>query len=354
MNLKHELEESLDADRHVVSRLIDSFETTASATAEGKKKRAPSSTSRGNMQVRPRQKESGDREHGGVSVTWADRCPLAEVRLDGEEDRADPSAQSTPRGKISPLSAGQTTAAASTRRTKTAPLAPTSGEKRLSSAPQAILTETTSLLGARAKGKPEEEGKKREIRARRKAKERARRRLRNLAPERGEPSGKKENKTDFSGGNAGGTENTSHQIRDREHELPRILRPTAPTPLSSKVAADDVLTEASGHDQPTQPRQLANSTSPDSILGEENDVRGGHGGGGHSNDGAISDYDDDDFVDDTQPQLLQPISPLEIWRTKEGITPDGQGDSEEVGCVPVDREGSTSDYGDDDFEDEAT
>lgn len=351
----------MDADRRVVSRLIDSFETTASATAEGKKKRAPSSASsigRGNNQVRPRQKESGGGEDGGVSVTWADRSPLAEVRVDGEEDRADASAQSTPRGKISALAAGKTTLAASTRRTTTAPLAPTPGKKRLSPAQQPKMIETASFLDARAKGKPKDEGKKREIRARRKAKERARRRLRSLAPDdssgrngRGEEPGKKENKADFAGGDAGRTDNTGR----RDYELPRILRPTAPAPLSRKVVADDVMTSDT-HSTETngRPRELANSTSPDRKLGEEDEVRGGHEGGESSIDGVTSEYDDEDFVDDTQPQLLRPIAPLEIWEAKEGIAPEGQGESEEIGCASVDREGSNSDYGDDDFEDEAT
>lgn len=358
----------MDADRHVVSRLIDSFERTQTATSAGKEKRVSSASGsrRGNNHARPRQKGSGGRAHGGVSVTWADRCPLAEVRLGGAEDSVDDSPQSTPRGKISVLAAGQVPMVAPTTWSRTAPLTLNSGRKRLSRA-QANLTQTPSFLGADAKRKPEEEGKKRAIRARRKAKERARRRLRSLATddtsarnERGEPPEKKDNKTDCSGGNAGGTENTDHQQRGREHELLTILRPTAPTPLPSKVpldgvlASDAYLTERRGHHQPGQPHQLANSPTPDNKLRQEDEVREGHVGGESSSNGAVSDYGDDDFVDDTQPLVLRPTASREKRGEKEGIVRERQGDSEETRCVPVHREGSNSDYGDEDFEDDAT
>lgn len=351
----------------MVSRLIDSFERTHAATAEGKKKRAPSPSasrrSRGNNHARPRQNRSEGTAHRRVSVAWAERCPLAEIRLDEAEDRADASVL---RGKTSVPVTGQTPTGASARRTRTAPLAPTSGLERLSPT-QAKLTETCSPLGPGAKATPEKEGKKREIRARRKAKERSRRRLCNLATDdasakndRGEPPGIKKNKTEFSGGDAGGAENTSRLEKDGEHELPTILQPTAPTPLSNKVAPEDVLTsdaavmETSGHHQPRQPHQLVGSTTPDNKLGEEDKVRGGHEGGESSSNGAISDYGDDDFIDDTQPQLLRPIALRENWEVKDGIAPERQGDRQEIGCVRVDSEGLNSDYGDEDFEDDAT
>lgn len=349
----------------MVSRLIDSFETTSAATAGEKQKRTPSSSAsssrRGNNHLWPRQKGGGGRGDAGVSVT------LAEVRQDEEEDRVDASAQSTPRGMTSVPAAGQTPMVASTRRTKTAPVASTSGLKRLPPAQQ-VKSKTTSCLGVGAKGKPEEEGKKREIRARRKTKERARRkRLRNLAADDararnagGKPPGKKGSDNDFSAGNAGGTENTDDQQRDREHELPTILRPTAPTTLSSKVAPDDVLTsdaylvETSGYHQPGQPRQLANSTTPEKIVVEEDEVRGGQAGGEEQSSSICTDDGDDAFEDDIQPQLLQPIASRGDWGGEKGMVPGRQGDSAKNGCIPVDREGSNSDYGDEGFEDETT
>lgn len=347
----------MDADRYVVSRLIDSFETTSAATAEAKKKRPPSSSASSSIRdknhLRSRQKGSGGTTDGGGSVTWADRCPLAEVSLDEEKDRADVSAQFTPRGMVSAPAAGQTLMVASTRKTKTAPLAPASGLKRLSPVQQATLTKTTSILGAGAKREPEEKAKKREIRARRKAKERARRRLRNSVTDdasarsvsvRGKPSGKKGNDIGFSGGKTGGTENTDDHKRDTEHELPTILWPTAPTSLPSKAAPDIGLTsdvhlvETSG-----QLRQLANSTTLENKLGEEE----GHAGGEEPSC-TISDYGI------TQPQLLQPIASRENWGGEKVMAQERPGDSEEIGCISVDREESNSEYGDDGFEDDAT
>lgn len=342
----------MDADRHAVSHLIDSFETTSAATAEGKKKKVPPfsapSSSRGNNRVRPRQKGSEGSGYGGMSVTWADRCPLEEVRLDEEEDDAGASSQSTPRGKTSTSAAGGTTMVASARRTKTAPVAPTPGKKRLVLAQKLLLTDKTPLLGASAKEKPEEEGKKREIRARRKAKERARRRVRNLASdnararhERGELPGKKGNDTVCLGGKSGGTQSTEHRKRGRERGLPTILRPTVP---DDALTSDAYLLETSGHNPPGQPRQLLSSVTPKKELGEEELVRG-----------EMSDNGDDNFTEDIQPQLLRPIASRENWGEKERVGAERQGDrSEKIGRVPVGREEPNSDYGDEDFEDDAT
>ncbi|CAM9152943.1 unnamed protein product [Ectocarpus sp. 12 AP-2014] len=272
--VQHELEESLSADRHVVSRLIDSFEAAAAiamaaAAPNGEKiKRAsPSSSSKicgsNNYQEVRNGEGRGDRGGRGESVViWADRHSVTEIRRqeENEEDAygesmlaktggVSRSAHSTPRRKTA--GARRTSLGPSKSRRKTAPLAPSSGltiPPRVQQESDEEMTPVVVGLDAkRTQNRKEEEQRqiqpsrtKLQVRARRKAKERARRQVRNKATDgaaTNEPFGKQRDGKILveDGGRAGGT--PGDQKRVAPDKFPPLLQPTAPTVLLRGGAA---------------------------------------------------------------------------------------------------------------------
>lgn len=489
MNLdQHELEDSLGADRHIISRLMDSFEpaagdgagATAATFGEAKKRTSSASDkARCNKGLPSRQKGCGGR---GGEITLANRNSLAEVRLDQEEEgTADTrasnikrvvssnNAKSAPKGEMTAaLAAGscatcRTPPAEAARRAKTAPLAPIPSSliMRSSSSPpvqQDKRVKSRSYCNAGAKQRREEdeqrqrqqgERKKQEVRARRKAKERARRRLHRSTTSddaatdgtgiNKSSKGKKKTKNKKegeeggeedilgSGGIGGGTEIPDDHRRVNNNECPPLLRPTAPTTL---VPAEAELVEdvSEGQTEPSQTResrkrgeterleeeggtslgrgevscegaafvgeahtahcrhgQLGHDEQSHQVLkpkapegnwseGEEKEENGEVGEQGEKRRGPqgrdeelsytvanasceYSEYGEDDFEDDAaQQQILQPTAPWEHRgeEEKEEEAPERKKDDEEIGLVAFVEDFPNSDYGDEDFEDDVS
>lgn len=251
----------------MVSRLIDSFEAAAAiamaaAAPNGEKVKRTSSLSsskicRSNNYQQVRESGGrGDRGGRGESVvTWADRYPVAEIHLqeENEEDACGEailaktggvsrSAHSTPRRKSA--GAGRTSLGSSKRRSKTAPLALSSGltipplvpQERDEERPPAVV----ALDAKRTQNRNEDQRQiqqgltKLQVRARRKAKERARRHVRGKATDgaaRNEPSGKQRKDTILAEGDERAGRAPGNQKKVDLDQFPPLLQPTAPTAL---------------------------------------------------------------------------------------------------------------------------
>ncbi|CAM9140552.1 unnamed protein product [Ectocarpus fasciculatus] len=392
--VQHELEESLSADRRVVSNLIDSFEAAAAiamaaAAPNGEKiKRVSSSSSskvcrENNYQhVRKNGEGRGDRGgRGGSVVTWADRYPVAEIHLLEESEgdacgesmlakagRAFRSAHSTPRRKAA--GAGRTSLGQSERRSKTAPMAPSSGltmppvvqQERDEETPPAVV----GLDAKRTHNRKEDQRQvqqgltKLQVRARRKAKERARRRVRIKATDgaaRNEPSGKQGDDmiSAEDDGRAGST--PDDQTKVYLDQFPPLLQPTAPTALLW------------GGAEPGEDTPAGRIEDPDGRGGEDgSDVkRFGRGTGSFCNDvktsceGAaiingseISSRGSGDpcivySVKQSQ-HVLEPTAPAVNWRQEGEQEQIEKVEAQGTERVRVARDGENSDYGEEEFE----
>lgn len=305
--VQHELEESLGAERHVVSRLIHRFEAASADTVGSKTNKKASRT--------------------GLSISN--------------------SSQSTPRERENfPAAAGA--------RSKTAPLVSNRSPKLEQRAKR---KKPTSLRGAGTKRQQDEEGqkqlqqqkdrKKREMRVRRKAKERARRRLRIIATDdaravKGEnvPS-EKAGQCDDPGGHGRGPGETDDRlgVEQNERTLPLLL-PTAPGKLLPvKAVPDRGLTrgESSAETVGKYEKDSWGSENEHDALGRQG--RGQERSNFASTNNADSDYSEEDFEDDAQQHhLLQPIAPREESGKIEERQPERQREDEEISRVTFARE----------------
>ncbi len=290
--VQNELEDALGADRHVVSRLIHSFEAASAGTVRSKKNKV---------------------SRAGLSISN--------------------SAQSTPRERVSfPAAAGA--------RSKTAPLV---SNRSSMLGQRAKHKKTPSLRGAGTKQQQDEEGQKqlqqqkdrerREMRARRKAKERARRRLRNIATDdagaakrENAPSEKKGQSVDDPSEHGGGAGEIDDRLGVEQNELPPpLLRPTAPgTLLPDSEVPDQALTRGA-------PSAEIGEHERDSWGSEnEHEALGRQGGSQERPIFAIknvdSEYSEEEFEDDPQQHhFLQPIAPREEPGKTEEDSQGGKG-----------------------------
>ncbi|CAM9755868.1 unnamed protein product, partial [Ectocarpus sp. 8 AP-2014] len=395
--VQHELEESLSADRHVVSRLIDSFEAAAAiamaaAAPNGEKiKRASSSSSSkicgSNNYQELRKSGEGRGDRGGrreSGVTWADRYPVAEIRQqeENEEDACGESmlaktggvsrsAHSTPRRKV--VSAGRTSLGPSKMRSKTAPLAPSSGLTIPPLVQQESGEETPPVVvgldAKRTQNRKEEEQRqiqpsrtKLQVRARRKAKERARRQVRNKATDgaaRNETFGKQRDGKILAedDGRAGSTPGDQTNKIDPD-KFPPLLQPTAPSALLR------------GRAEPGEDTPAGRIEGPDGRGGEVGDEaeRFGRGTGSFCDDVKTS-CDGAAIVNGSEiasrgsgsgeacigysvqqlQQLLEPTAPAVNWG-HEGEQQQIEKEAQEGERARVARDCENSDYGEEDFE----
>ncbi|CAB1115058.1 unnamed protein product [Ectocarpus sp. CCAP 1310/34] len=395
--IEHELEESLSADRHVVSRLIDSFEAAAAiamaaAAPNGEKiKRASSSSSskicgsNNYKEVRKNGEGRGERGGRGESVvTWADRYPVAEIRRQEEngEDACGESmlaktggvshsAHSTPRRKAA--GAGRTSLGPSKSRSKTAPLAHSSGLTIPPLVQQESGEETPPIVvgldAKRTQNRKEKEQRqiqpsrtKLQVRARRKAKERARRQVRSKATDgaaRNEPFGKqRDGKISVEDdGRAGSTPGDQKKIDP--DKFPPLLQPTAPTALLRERA------------EPGEDTPAGRIEGPDGRGGGDGGEveKFGRGTGSFCDDVKTS-CEDAEIVSGSEiasrgsgsgeacigysaqqlQQLLEPTAPAVNWGHEGEQQQMEKEEAQGGGRARVARDCENSDYGEEDFE----
>lgn len=383
----------------MVSRLIDSFEAAAAiamaaAAPNGEKiKRASSSSSSSSkicgsndyQEVRKNGEGRGDRGGRGESVvTWADRYPVVEIRQqeENEEDACGESmlaktggvsrsAHSTSRKKAA--GAGRTSLGPSKRRSKTAPLAPSSGltipplvqQERGKETPPADVG-----LDAKRTQNRKEEGQRQihpgrtklQVRARRKAKERARRQARNKATDgaaRNEPFGKQRDGKILveDDGRAGSTPGDQKKIDP--DKFPPLRQPTAPTALLR------------GGAEPGEDTPVGRIEGPDGRGGEEGgEVESFGRGTGSFCDHVKTSCDGAAIVNGSEiasrgsgsgeacigysgkqlQQLLEPTAPAVNWG-HEGEQQQIEKEEAQGGeRARVARDCENSDYGEEDFE----